>query len=64
MMKPRMSGGEEFFGVRADAVLEARPERILRLLQDAAVGGNIAFAVFQTSLPNRGCFALNGFLHS
>lgn len=54
-----VGGGEQFFGIGADAVFEAGAIRVLRLLEDAAVGGDRAFAVLQTALPKGRCFALH-----
>src|SRR5271169_887164 len=51
----RVCRSKKLFGVRADAILKARAERILRLLQDAAIRGNRAFAVFQSALPDCRC---------
>jgi len=52
---------DEFFGICADAVLEARAERVLRLLERAALGGDFAFAGFQVARPDGGCFAFHKF---
>src|ERR1700722_5528865 len=56
----RVGRGEKFFRIRADAVFEARAERILRLFEDAAVGGDRALAFFQAALPDCRFFALHG----
>src|SRR6266851_2345014 len=53
--------GEELFRIGADPILKPRAERVLRLLQHATIRRNRALPIFQTALPNRGCFALHGF---
>src|ERR1700676_1131075 len=55
----RVGCGEELFRGCADAVFKARAERILRLFEDAAVGRDRPFAVFQPALPDCRCFALH-----
>ena len=55
----RVRRRNEFFGVRADAIFETRAERVLRFLERAALGGNVAFASFQVASPNCGCFAFH-----
>ena len=54
-----MSGREQFFGIGAYAIFEAGAEGILRLLEDAAVGGNGAFAGLEIALPDGACFSLH-----
>src|SRR6266403_5070110 len=53
--------GEELFRIGADPILKPRAERVLRLLQHTTIRRNRALPIFQTALPNRGCFALHGF---
>src|SRR2546429_9036576 len=53
--------GEELFRIGADPILKPRAERVLRLLQHPTIRRNRALPIFQTALPNRGCFALHGF---
>jgi hypothetical protein len=36
-------GGDELFGIRPGAVFEARAERVLRVAENAAIGGDAAF---------------------
>jgi hypothetical protein len=54
-------GSEELLGICAHPVFKARAVGVLRLLQDAAIGRNRAPPIFQTALPNCGCFALHDF---
>src|SRR5207302_7118628 len=56
-----VSRGKQLFRIGADAIFKPRAERVLRLLQHATIRRNGALAIFQTSLPNRGCFALHDF---
>ena len=46
-----MRGGDQFLGVGALAVAEARVERIRRVLQRRALRGEAAFAVLAAALP-------------
>src|SRR5690348_812759 len=55
----RVSSRDKLFRIRADAVFEARAEGILRLFENATVGGDRAFAVFKATLPDCRCFALH-----
>jgi len=57
----RVRRRDEFFGIRADAVLKACAERVLRFLERAALGGDVALARFQVAGPDRGCFAFHKF---
>jgi hypothetical protein len=43
----RVRGGNQFFWIRANAVLEAGVERILRFLEHGAFSGNTTLAGFQ-----------------
>ena len=43
---PRVRRRDEFLGIGADAVLEARAEGVLRFLKRATFRGNVPFAVF------------------
>jgi hypothetical protein len=52
---------EQLLGIGPNAVFKARAVGVLRLLQDAAVRRNRALPIFQTALPNRGCFSLHDF---
>ena len=54
-----MRRSDEFLGVGADAVFEARAEGLLGVLENAAVAGNVAFARFQVATPDGGSFAIN-----
>src|SRR5882757_3002308 len=54
-----MRRGKKFFRVGAHTVLEARAERILCLLQDAAIRGYGAFAGLEIALPDGACFTLH-----
>src|SRR5882762_8947790 len=51
--------GKKFFRVSAHTVLETGAERILCLLQDAAIRGYSAFAGLEIALPDRACFTLH-----
>ena len=55
-----MSRRDQLLRVRADAILKSGGKRILRLIQDAALRGKRAFALFEISLPNCGCGAFHG----
>jgi len=57
----RVRGGQKFFRICPYAVFKARAEGVLRLLQNATIGRNGPFPVFQTALPYRRCFALHAF---
>ena len=46
-----VSGGDEFFGICADAAFETCGEAVLRVLQDAALGGNLAFTFLEAAVP-------------
>jgi hypothetical protein len=54
-----MRRGKKFFRVGAHTVLETRAERILCLLQDAAIRGYGAFAGLEVTLPDGACFTLH-----
>lgn len=54
-----VGGGEELFGIGADATFEAGVEGVGGLFKDAAVGGERAFAGLQIALPNCRSFALH-----
>jgi hypothetical protein len=56
-----VGGSQQLFGIGSNAVFKARAVGVLRLLQDAAVRRNRALPIFQTALPNRGCFSLHDF---
>src|SRR5258708_2108869 len=56
---PGVRRGQQLFGIRAYAVLETRTEGILGLLEDAALGGNRAFAALEVTLPDGTPFALD-----
>src|SRR6267142_2672280 len=56
---PGMRRSKKFFRIRTHTIFKSRAEGILRLLQDAAVGGNRALTVFQTTLPDCRCLALH-----
>lgn len=55
----RVGGGNEFLGIGADAVFEARAEGVLRFLEHAALCGYGAFAILQTSAPDCRCFSFH-----
>ena len=42
----RVRRSDEFLGIRADAILETRAERVLRFLESATLGGDETFAGF------------------
>jgi len=46
-----MRCGDEFLGIRAGAVFEARLETVRRILEYAGLGGNTADTFLETSLP-------------
>src|SRR5262245_54598625 len=50
---------DQLLGVRALAALEAGAERVLGLVEDAAVGGDESLPVLETALPDRGRLALD-----
>src|SRR5712664_3092992 len=56
---PGMRRSKKFLRIRTHTIFKSRAERILRLLQDAAVGGNRALAILQTTLPDCRCLALH-----
>src|SRR6266404_64164 len=56
---PGMRCCKKFLRIRAHSIFKSRAERVLSLLQDAAVGGNRALAILQTTLPDCRCLALH-----
>src|ERR1700674_1138973 len=56
---PGVCRGQQLLRISTHAVLKARAKGILRLLEDAAVSGNRAFAGLQVTLPDGTCFALH-----
>src|SRR5271155_2316151 len=55
-------GGEQLFRVGAYAVLKARAEAVLRVLERAALGADAAFTVFESTVPNCAAFAIHDVL--
>ncbi len=55
----RMRRRDQFFRIGADTVFKTRAEGILRIGEHAAVGGNGALAIFQTTLPGCRSFAFH-----
>src|SRR5207247_2991068 len=51
---------DQLFGIRADAVLEAQSEGVLRLAERAAFCRERAAAFLQAACPNRRAFSLHG----
>src|SRR3954469_6504355 len=48
-----MCRGDQFLRIRADAVLESRRERVLRVREHSALCGYLALPILQTALPVR-----------
>src|SRR5258708_32098097 len=56
---PGMRRCKKFLRIGTHAIFKSRAERILRLLPDAALSGNRALAILQTTLPDCRCLPLH-----
>ena len=54
-----VGGGDELFGVGADAVGEAGFEAVLRVFEGAALGGDCSAALFETAFPDCTCATIH-----